>query len=120
MYAYNELLFPPDTIPLLRQTRGEEWRALVDRVTSLADDDPESMAFSLLMVRLNCCMACETDSYRAMRGCTSCARQTLHRFKGSDADLLERYEEALMDLREYLEPQPESARSPVKVSARAA
>jgi len=120
MYAYNELLFPPDTIPLLRQTRGEEWRALVDRVTSLADDDPESMAFSLLMVRLNCCMACETDSYRAMRGCTPCARQTLHRFKGSDADLLERYEEALMDLREYLEPRPESTRSPVRVSARAA
>jgi hypothetical protein len=120
MYAYNQLLFPADTIPHLRQTRGETWKALVDRVTGLPEDHPEFLAFVLLMIRLDGCMACETDSYRAMRGCTPCARQTLRRFKGSDADLLGRYREALEDVQAHLETRPELVESDLSLSARAA
>jgi hypothetical protein len=56
----------------------------------------------LMMIRLNGCLECETDSYRAMRGCDACALQTLRRYKGSDSDLLNKFDEALQDIREYL------------------
>ena len=55
-----------------------------------------------MMIRLNGCMACETDSYRAMRGCAACAIQTLRRYKGTDRDLLRAYQQALDDMRRYL------------------
>ena len=56
---------------------------------------------SRTMVRLNGCMACETDSYRAMRGCSACAIQTLRRYKGNDRELLRAFQQALDDVRKY-------------------
>lgn len=106
MYAENELLFPPYAIPKLREARGEKWQELVDQVLALPDDDPEALAFSLMMIRLDGCMSCETDSYRAMRGCIPCALQTLRRFKGTDEELIERYHQAVADVRAYLERGP--------------
>ncbi len=106
MYAENELLFPPYAVPKLRDARGEKWQELVDQVLALPEDDPEALAFSLMMIRLDGCMSCETDSYRAMRGCIPCALQTLRRFKGSDQELLDRYSQALADVRAYLETGP--------------
>jgi DNA-binding helix-hairpin-helix protein with protein kinase domain len=106
MYAENELLFPPYVIAHLARARGETWRALVDRVTSLPADHAETLAFSLMMIRLDGCLSCETDSYRAMRGCAACALQTLHRFKGSEQDLLQRYQKALQDVQAYLMAHP--------------
>jgi hypothetical protein len=119
MYAENELLFPPRVITKLRQARGEPFRALVDRVLQLPEDDPEALAFSLMMMRLNGCLTCETDSYRAMRGCTACSRQTLRRFKGPDEDLLRHYDRALADLREHLQLEviPLRVESPLSVQA---
>jgi hypothetical protein len=105
---------------MLRQVRGDLFAALIERVISLPEDHPETLAFSLMMIRLDGCMACETDSYRAMRGCTPCARQSLRRFKGSDADLLARYEEALEDVRAYLESRPELIEIQLPIAARAA
>lgn len=101
MYATNELMFPPKVIPSLRDIRGSEWRRLIDRVMSLPEEHPESLAFTLMMIRLDGCLECETDSYRAMRGCALCAMQALRRFKGSDRDLLMRYKDALHDVVDY-------------------
>ena len=101
MYATNELMFPPRVIPLLRDVRGPEWKRLVDKVVALPEEHPESLAFSLMMIRLDGCMECETDSYRAMRGCALCAMQTLRRYKGPDRELLARYQEALRDVVAY-------------------
>src|SRR3990172_8602278 len=102
MYAENEILFPPHVIPRLRRARGERWQQLVDRVVSLPQDHPEALAFSLMMIRLDGCLGCETDSYRAMKGCSACALQVLHRHKGSDAELLLRHRKALHDVEAYL------------------
>ena len=102
MYAENEILFPPYAIPQLKETRGDVWRELVERVTRLPEDHPESLAFSLMMIRLDGCLSCETDSYRAMRGCVACAQQTLRRFKGPDEDLVERFNKALSDVQVFL------------------
>jgi hypothetical protein len=110
MYAKNELLFPSYVVPKLREARGEEWRKLVDRVTTLPESHPERLAFSLMMIRLDGCLECETDSYRAMRGCGMCATQTLRRFKGSDIDLMKAYNEALADIEAYLVQQNPAAK----------
>ena len=120
MYADNEILFPPHAIPRLARSRGELWRELVDRVTSLPPDDSDCLAFSLMMIRLDGCLSCETDSYRAMRGCTACALQTLHRFKGSDQDLIQRYRKAVNDVRAYLAIHPLPATVEVLQEAEAA
>jgi len=106
MYTDNDLLFPPSTIPYIRNSRGQEWQILVDRVKILPEDHVENLAFCLAMIRFNGCMACETDSYRAMRGCTACALQTLRRHKGPDSDILGLYDEALEEMQAYLATTP--------------
>jgi hypothetical protein len=103
MYTKNELMFPHYAIQHVRESRGEEWRGLVEHVLSLPETHEEVLAFMLMMIRLNGCLPCETDSYRAMRGCIMCTRQTLRRFKESDDDLLRMYAEALDDVRAYRE-----------------
>ena len=106
MYTDNDLLFPHSTIPQIRNSRGPEWRKLVDRVKNLPEDDVENLAFCLAMIRFNGCMACETDSYRAMRGCLACALQTLRRHKGPDQDILDIYDKSLIDMQAYLAKTP--------------
>lgn len=110
MYANNELMFPNYVIPISRDMRGEEWRKLVDHVLELSDDHPEKLAFVLMMVNINGCMECETDSYRAMRGCAACVAQTLRRFKAPDADLLDAYHRALAEVQDYLAERDEQIR----------
>jgi len=102
MYAYNELLFPPYAIQDLGDLRGTEWQSLVKRIISLDETHPDSLAFSLMMMRLNRCLNCETDSYKAMRGCAFCAAQTIQRFKGVDSELLAAYDEACQDIKKYM------------------
>jgi hypothetical protein len=103
MYSDNEILFPNAIIPRTREMRGDQWTELVDRVTDLPDDHPEKMAFVLTMIRLDGCLDCETDSYRALRGCGLCAAQMLRRFKGLDDDLMDMYDEALFDVEAFLD-----------------
>lgn len=102
MYADNELLFPSHVIPGLRHARGAPWRALIDQITPLPEDHPKRLAFSLMMIRLDGCLTCETDSYRAMRGCKACAHQMLRRYKGSDDELLQAFAEALEDVEAFM------------------
>jgi hypothetical protein len=102
MYTKNELMFPPHVIPMLRDQRGPEWQKLVDRVLNLEEDHAEVLAFVLMMIRFDGCMECETDSYRAMRGCGNCAIQTLRRMKVSDRELLKQYKAALKDVEVFV------------------
>ena len=102
MYVNTEIMFPPKVIPSLRDACGAEWRGLVDRVTQLEETDPQSLAFSLMMIRLNGCLECETDSYRAMRGCAACALQTVRRYRSNERELLRLYSAALKDVEAYL------------------
>ncbi|MCY3781822.1 MAG: hypothetical protein OXG78_16020 [Chloroflexi bacterium] len=95
MYTDNEILFPHYAIPALRNTRGDKWRNLIDRLSQQDETSVEVIALMSMMIELNGCLPCETDSYRAMRGCTACAQQTLRRFKGSDEELISAYEASL-------------------------
>lgn len=106
MYANNEILFPTYAITTLGKLRGEKWQALVTRVARHNEQHEEALAFVMMMVRLNGCLACETDSFRAMRGCAACAVQTLRRFKGSDDDLMLLFEQALAEVRQFAAANP--------------
>lgn len=97
-----EVLFPARVIPSLRHLRGEKWRQLVDYVSPRPESDPEVLAFSLLMIRLDGCLRCTADSYRAMRGCTMCAQQTITRFRGTDEDLIEQWQIARGEILAWL------------------
>ena len=99
----TELLFPPRLIPDLKDLRGEEWRQLVEHVASLPETDPETLAFCLMMIRLNACLGCVSGSYRFMRGCELCAQQTISRFQGTDEELIELFYKAKEDLERYTE-----------------
>jgi hypothetical protein len=99
----TELLFPPRLIPDLRDLRGEEWRGLVDYVSLLPETHPDTLAFCLMMIRLNACLGCVSGSYRFMRGCELCSQQTISRFQGTDEELIEEFHKAQHDLAHYAE-----------------
>jgi hypothetical protein len=94
----TELLFPSRIIPELRLLRKEKWRWLVDLVSGTEPTSIEHSAFVLMMVRLSGCITCNADSFRAMRGCTQCARQTVKRFRGDDQDLIQQFNQAKAEI----------------------
>jgi hypothetical protein len=83
----TEILFPMRVAPRLRDLRGALWQATIDRAIQSKDASQEQLALSLVMIRLAGCMTCHPNSYRAMRGCTTCAMATIRRFRGEDEDL---------------------------------
>ena len=101
MYTDNEIMFPHYVIPSLRNTRGEKWAKLIDKLAKQPETSADVLAFMSLMINLNGCLPCETDSYRAMRGCSACAQQTLRRYKGSDDELIKKYEAELKAIRKF-------------------
>mgnify|MGYP001123537144 CR=1 FL=1 len=103
MYPDSEILFPSHCIPQLRDERGPKWAALVDRVAALPDGHEDVLAFSFLMIELASCLTCDLDSYRASLGCCTCARRTAGGFKGSDEEIIQKFEEAREEVRAYLE-----------------
>lgn len=104
----TEVLFPSRVIPTLQSLHGEEWRRLIDRLISPDALPVERHAFVLMMVRMCGCVGCNADSFRAMRGCTQCARQTVRRFRGSDAEFVEQYRQVLTEVEAYIQKNSES------------
>lgn len=98
----THLLFPPAAIPSVRDARGALWQELVDSVLKTPPDSLEQTAILLVLARLNGCTTCNVDSYRALQGCSVCARQALRRFRGSDEDLNDLYRSALQEVKHFL------------------
>ena len=99
----TDMLFPPRALPALSELRGSAWQELVTRVLAAGPDSLEQMAFILMMARLNNCVTCSADSFRAMTGCTACARQSLKRFHETDQALLALYQAARAEVGQYLQ-----------------
>jgi hypothetical protein len=100
----TEMLFPMRVVPALKNLRqGRVWQELVERIAKKRDGEPDTLAFGLMMIRLGGCLSCHADSYRAMRGCTACAQQTISRFKEGDEALLRDFKKAQRDVAAYLE-----------------
>ena len=88
----TELLFPLRVVPTLSGIRGPEWQALLDRVSAADASAADQVGFVLLMVRMDGCVGCNADSFRAMKGCTQCARQNIKRHRSSDKELVDLFE----------------------------
>jgi hypothetical protein len=99
--ADTELLFPPRIIPSLRNLRGATWNKLIDRVEKGDETSTEQIAFVLLMVRINGCASCNADSFRAMHGCTQCAKLAIHRLKETDRKLIKLFEETRQEVLDF-------------------
>jgi hypothetical protein len=99
----TDLLFPPHTLPALSDLRGAAWQELVTHVLAAGPDSLEQMAFVLMMARLNNCATCNADSFRAMTGCTTCAKQSLKRFHETDEALVALYHAASAEVEGYLQ-----------------
>jgi hypothetical protein len=82
--------------------RGAEWQKLVNRIAELPDTHEDSLAFALMMIQLSGCLNCDLDSYKASLGCCTCAKRAINAFKGSDKQLVRKFEEAQAQLKEYL------------------
>ncbi len=102
VHTKAELLFPAHLISSLRDLRGDDWRALVDRVAALPETHPDSLAFVLMMIELDGCLKCNSNNYKFLRGCYLCATQTVQSYKGPDAELLEIYTRARQELTLHL------------------
>jgi hypothetical protein len=97
----TEVLFPERVIPQLRSLHGDAWRNLVDHVQTV-ENPQERHAFILMMVRMCGCVGCNADSFRAMRGCTQCARQIVKRFRGNDQEIVDHYRQVLKEIEAYV------------------
>jgi hypothetical protein len=101
--ADTEILFPMRITPHLRNLRGVGWGELVDDVCASPEASLSRLAFNLLLIRLTSCLSCHTYSYRAMRGCTTCAIHAVKRFEGTDKELLIQYRVSLEEIQSHLE-----------------
>jgi len=99
----TELMFPLRVIPELRALRGDVWKELIDQITAPGADLLDQYAFVLMLVRMGGCVPCNADSFRAMRGCTQCARQTVRRYKGTDTDLVNTFQTARKEVAAFLQ-----------------
>jgi hypothetical protein len=97
-----DLLFPSRAIEPLRKLRGEQWEKLIDDLVGMEPVSPERVAFVLFMVRLGSCTTCQSDSFRAMRGCVLCSSNSIKRYKGDDQELIDLYNEAKMEITSYM------------------
>jgi hypothetical protein len=97
-----DLLFPSRAIEPLRKLRGECWENLINNLIELDPMSLDRIAFVLFMVRISGCTTCQSDSFRAMRGCILCSNTTIKRYKGSDQNLIELYNEAKKDVSQYM------------------
>ena len=98
----TEMLFPARVIPSLECLRGPAWKNLVEKVAQQEEGEKDTLAFGLMMIRLDGCLTCHADSYRAMRGCTACAQQTIARCKETDEGLIKLFKQAQKDVDDYL------------------
>jgi hypothetical protein len=101
----TDMLFPSRVIPKLHELRGRGWKSLVDQVQQQPPEALDHLGFVLMMIKLGGCTTCHADSYRAMRGCSSCAQQTIRRFRGEDDELIDKFSEAREDMAAFLDQQ---------------
>ena len=102
MYPQSEILFPYRSIAALKHTRGEKWRDLVTRVAMQPDGTLDTIAFSLMMIRVCDCLNCDMGSYKASLGCTPCAQRTVTSIKADDDALVADFEKTRREVEGYL------------------
>lgn len=98
----TNLIFPLRLIPVLTDSRGEEWQNLIRETLDKGAAGTDQTAIVLMVARLAGCSSCHADALRALRGCAQCARQSLNRYRGSDQELVGLYRQAHRDFLLFL------------------
>ena len=98
-----EILFPHKSVHALAGLRDAKWREIAKRVATLPEDHPESLAFCLMMIRQCGCLDCNPDRYKALMGCSACAKRNVIGFKGPDENLVKAYKDARNEIMKFLE-----------------
>ena len=98
-----EILFPHKSVSALSNLREAKWRERAKHVAALPEDHPESLAFCLMMIRQCGCLDCNPDRYKALMGCSACAKRNVAGYKNGDDGLLRAFRQARKDVNEYLE-----------------
>ena len=106
MYPKSEILFPHRAIRPLGVERGADWQELVNRVASQRDGNEDTLAFSLMMIRLCDCLNCNQSSYKASLGCITCAQRVVGADKSSDLKLRQTFEQTRQEIRQQLFTHP--------------
>jgi hypothetical protein len=99
----TDLIFPPRVISALSSERGLIWKKLVDHAQISGANSIDKIAFILLMAQLNNCALCNADSYRAIQGCTICAKQALKRFHDTDDALVQMFDIAKSEVSLFIQ-----------------
>jgi hypothetical protein len=94
----TELLFPPRVLKDLTGIRGEEFDDLVKQVVDLPQSEHDHLAMVLMMTKLNGCLSCNSDSFRAMRGCTQCSILNVRRYRGTEKQFIGLYNKARKEI----------------------
>jgi len=102
VYFRAELIFPHESVPALADMGNGQWENLVARVADLPETHEDSLAFSLMMIRLCGCLRCNPGSYKASLGCSACGRRIIGMNRETDDDLLAYFKKAKHDLVTYL------------------
>jgi hypothetical protein len=98
----TDLIFPLRALPLIEDAKDVEWKRLVEFIRSDAAALEDRLCLVLLLVRLAGCASCDSNSYRAMRGCSQCAIQTIRRQRVSGNDLRAQFEQNRVEINQYL------------------
>jgi hypothetical protein len=98
----TEILFPHRVIPDLHGQRGPGWDKLVEQLRDQDGEAPDTIAFVMMMARLNGCLSCNADSFRAMKGCTACAQDSVRRHRGDDKEMQSMFDKARKDTDDLL------------------
>ncbi len=87
----TEILFAPWAVRALKDARGSKWRRLIEQIAALPEDDPDALAFQMLMIRLNNCLTCDARKYMERGGCAHCALTNLGFSRETEEGLIARY-----------------------------
>jgi len=84
----TQIMFPLHAVQFLQGMRGDLWDDLLMSLKDLSPLSCEVSGFILMMTRQCGCSTCNSDSFRAMKGCIECSRQAIKRYKGDDDSLM--------------------------------
>ena len=72
---------------------------IVKNANEADEQSPEFVGFCYMMVQLCNCANCTWNSFRAIKGCTTCAINTVNRLKESDAELVSQYKSSVTEIK---------------------
>jgi len=111
----TEIIFPLRVLPLIADTHDANWKALVASVCARDADALQKMGLVLTLARLAGCASCNSDSFRAMRGCTLCAQQTMRRQHISGNELRHLFDQNCIEVQKYISSRKENDDITVKI-----